>query len=218
VVDAGSDHSFAFVTSVYDDATCDATQVMLYSLVMSQTVAQLVVLTLKGQLGQECTDALRTLGALVKEVDPIASPSGKSTQLYNQHLRFTKLLVWGMVEYKKVILIDSDMVVLKNIDHLFQRSDLSAVEDPGAPGMFNSGLMVISPSTTLLAEMLEALPNAETYNGGDQGFLNSFFESKWRENFATLRLPAIYNAFPRMKRYASWESLLRGHTRHASYC
>lgn len=80
---------------------------------------------------------------------------GQKKKAFQRHLRFSKLHAWGLTHFKKVILIDSDMVVLRNIDHLFLQPDLSAVEDPGAPGKFNSGLMVISPNEETLASMLK---------------------------------------------------------------
>lgn len=50
----------------------------------------------------------------------------ENSHIRNQHLRTTKLRVWSFTEFEKVILMDSDMVVLKNIDHLFAKPDGSA--------------------------------------------------------------------------------------------
>lgn len=191
------------MTTLLDDATCEATAVLLFSLSNTGTNVPRIVLAPRQRLGSDCKQAIQDLGADLREVDEISIMKTPSGREFNKHLRFTKLLAWSLVDYHKIILLDSDMVVLQNIDHLFMHPELSAVEDPGSPGLFNSGLMVIRPDLHILSAMLSALPDSLTYNGGDQGFLNSFFEDEWTRNLA-LRLPITYNVFPRMRHYASW--------------
>lgn len=80
----------------------------------------------------------------VRRVQPQVYPSRYkvSASLNNEtrkSLRFTKLEVWRLTTYKKVVLIDTDTMVLKSIDALFTCPAGSAVADLGAPGNFNSG-------------------------------------------------------------------------------
>jgi len=199
----GSEKAMAYVTTLLDDATCEATEVLLYSLNNTSTNIPCIVLAPQRRLSSDCKQAFQNLGGDLREVEEISITKTESAKEFNKHLRFTKLLAWSLVEFQRVVLIDSDMVVVRNIDHLFASPELSAVEDPGSPGLFNSGLMVIRPDTEILSSMLSALPNASTYNGGDQGFLNFYFKDEWTNNPA-LRLPIIYNIFPRLKHYASW--------------
>ncbi len=42
--------------------------------------------------------------------------------------------------------MDADCVVLRSIDDLFQREELSAAPDAGWPDCFNSGVFVFQPS------------------------------------------------------------------------
>jgi glycogenin glucosyltransferase len=42
--------------------------------------------------------------------------------------------------------LDADCVVLRSIDDLFQREELSAAPDAGWPDCFNSGVFVFQPS------------------------------------------------------------------------
>jgi len=193
----------AYVTTLLDEGTCEATQVLLFSLAKTGTLMPRVVLAARGQLSPVCQQVVKGLGGELREVDAISFTRTASAKRLNKHLRFTKLLAWNLVDYEKVVLIDSDMVVLRNIDHLFGHAECSAVEDPGSPGLFNSGLMVIRPDTEVFDAMLKSLPNLQSYNSGDQGFLNLFFNQTWTTNPA-LRLPITYNIFPRMKHYASW--------------
>lgn len=54
----------------------------------------------------------------------------------------TKLHVWKLTQYEKMVFCDADMVVVRPIDDLFQREELSAVPDCGWPSCFNTGLFV----------------------------------------------------------------------------
>ena len=54
----------------------------------------------------------------------------------------TKLHVWKLTDYDKMVFCDADMVVVRNIDDLFEREELSAVPDCGWPSCFNTGLFV----------------------------------------------------------------------------
>lgn len=182
---------------------CESTQVLLFSLRNIKTSVLPIVMVPRQRLSRECNEAIQNLGAEVREVEEISVTKTASAKQFNKHLRFTKLLAWNLTEFDRIILVDSDMVVLRNIDHLFAHPPLSAVEDPGAPGIFNSGFMVICPDAQIFAAMLRELPSAPSYNSGDQGFLNYFFRDEWISN-PKLRLPITYNIFPRMKHYASW--------------
>lgn len=39
---------------------------------------------------------------------------------------FSKLRVWSLIEYEKVLFLDADVMVLKNLDHLFQEPEFTA--------------------------------------------------------------------------------------------
>lgn len=71
--------------------------------------------------------------------------------------------------------MDADCLVLQNIDELFHRPQLSAVMD--CCDHFNSGVMVLEPNKNILNDMLDKLKNKkiDSYDGADQGFLNSYF-------------------------------------------
>ncbi|CAH8454455.1 unnamed protein product [Schistosoma mattheei] len=91
---------------------------------------------------------------------------------------FTKLHCWRLTQYTKAVFMDADTMVLKNIDDLFEREELSAAPDPGWPDCFNSGVFVFKPHGS--------------FDGGDQGLLNIFF-SDWATKDIRLHLPFIYN-------------------------
>ena len=69
--------------------------------------------------------------------------------------------------------MDADLLVLKNIDKFFILPQVSAA--PNDMVIFNSGVMVIEPSLCMFKELMSKSFKLESYNGGDQGFLNEAF-------------------------------------------
>jgi lipopolysaccharide biosynthesis glycosyltransferase len=132
-------------------------------------------------------------GWTLREIEPVKNPTPAKQQLFPRFDKvFTKLRAWELVEFDKVVLLDADMVVLKNIDELFERPELAAAPDFLLPDRFNSGTMVLAPSRHKVIRMMRALADSPTYDGGDQGFLNTFF-GDWYTGHGERRLPAWYN-------------------------
>ena len=69
---------------------------------------------------------------------------------------FNKLYILSLIEYKKLVYLDCDMIVYKNIDHLFKKPSLSAVQ--GRP-VFNSGLLVLKPSMKIFNNLNNLINN-----------------------------------------------------------
>ena len=126
-------------------------------------------------------------------VEPIPNPRGDGDLLLPRFRNvFTKLRAWELDELDKAVFLDADTLVLTNVDELFDRPEPAAAPDFFLPDRFSSGIVVLDPSRDTLARMTAALATTETYDGGDQGFLNSFFGDWWglpREH----RLPVGYN-------------------------
>lgn len=75
--------------------------------------------------------------------------------------------------YDKIIFLDSDLLVLKNLDGFFAYPQLSAA--PNDFTLFNSGVMVIEPSQCMFEELMRKSLKVKPYNGGDQGLINEVF-------------------------------------------
>ncbi|MDB5890091.1 MAG: hypothetical protein JWP47_922 [Polaromonas sp.] len=117
---------------------------------------------------------------------------------------FDKLHLLGLAEFEKLVYLDSDMMVMGNIDELFDKPHMSAV----AAGRLvhsdwtglNSGLMVIEPEASLpekvgklIQPALERARQAGRTEIGDQDLLNEFYAS-WPAQPA-LHLDDGYNVF-----------------------
>jgi hypothetical protein len=132
-------------------------------------------------------------GWTLREIEPVKNPTPAGEQLFPRFESvFTKLRAWELLDFDKVVLLDADMVVRGPIDELFERPELAAAPDFLRPDRFNSGLMVLEPSSDKAARMMEALSTSPTYDGGDQGFLNTFF-GDWYTGPGDRRLPTWYN-------------------------
>lgn len=112
-----------------------------------------------------------------------------------------KLFMFELDEFDKIVYLDSDMMVLENIDELFERPHMSAVVAGSLyPGneqwvKLNSGCMVIKPQKGLLDEFINILPevvNQREYFG-DQDVLQVYY-SDWEKN-NMLKLDEKYNVF-----------------------
>ena len=132
-------------------------------------------------------------GWTVVEVQPIDNPMAAEHRLFDRFGGvFTKLNAWNLTDYDKLVYVDADTLVLRNVDELFERRDFAAAPDFFRPDHFNSGVMVLEPSRERYTAMLEALPATRSYDGGDQGFLNVFLGDWWAKPVEN-RLPFFYN-------------------------
>ncbi|NWX89923.1 GLYG2 protein, partial [Nothoprocta pentlandii] len=105
---------------------------------------------------------------------------------------FTKLHCWTLTQYSKCVFMDADTLVLCNVDELFDREEFSAAPDSGWPDCFNSGVFVFRPSLKTYHLLLQFAEEHGSFDGGDQGLLNSFF-SNWATTDIDKHLPFIYN-------------------------
>ncbi|XP_028407618.1 glycogenin-1-like [Dendronephthya gigantea] len=105
---------------------------------------------------------------------------------------FTKLHSWKLVEYTKCVFLDADTMVLQNVDDLFNRPEISAAPDTGWPDCFNSGVFVFVPSLQTHNDLIAHALAVGSFDGGDQGLLNSFFNN-WLHLGPDHRLPFVYN-------------------------
>lgn len=68
----------------------------------------------------EVVDQLKTLGCIVKEIQPIV-PTGKVEYKSERFIEtWTKLAVWNQSEYDRLVLLDADMLPLQNMDELMR--------------------------------------------------------------------------------------------------
>ncbi len=122
-----------------------------------------------------------------------AAPFAKGNKplFHNPLLNFVKLRLWELEEFERVVFLDADTLVVRNIDRLFGYPEFAA-----APNLYesladfhrlNSGVFVAQPSRRSFDDLLAALDQPDTFwRRTDQTFLESYFP-EWHG------LPYIYN-------------------------
>lgn len=101
---------------------------------------------------------------------------------------FNKLWLFNLTDFDKVIVLDCDVLVRKDISHWFVDYPTPSATQPGDNIEWNSGAMVISPNQTLFEDMVATLPLVYPYNNEnasesdnmnsafhDQGFFSAYF-------------------------------------------
>ncbi|XP_055834524.1 UDP-glucuronate:xylan alpha-glucuronosyltransferase 2-like [Solanum dulcamara] len=140
------------------------------SLVRTRTKRDLVLL-LDDNISESKRYALTKAGWKLRFIKRIRNPrADKNT--YNKY-NYSKFRLWQLTDYEKVVFVDADIIVLRNMDILFQFPQLSATGNAGS--IFNSGVMVIEPSNCTFNMFMQHTKDIISYNGGDQGFLNEIF-------------------------------------------
>ena len=103
----------------------------------------------------------------------------------------TKLHVFRLTQYSKIVFLDADVLPIRSISHLFTLPhEFSAVPDVGWPDIFNSGVLVLTPGEDRFDSLQTLLQTKGTWDGGDQGILNEWRGGDWN------RLSFTYNTTP----------------------
>jgi alpha-N-acetylglucosamine transferase len=117
---------------------------------------------------------------------------------------FDKICIFGLTDFSKLVYVDSDMIILRNIDELFDKPHMSAV----SAGKFlypdwirlNSGIMVIEPEQGLPEKIMTTLEKSilevDALGGkalGDQDLINAYY-AEWPTS-TELHLDEGYNIF-----------------------
>lgn len=140
---------------------------MAQSIKMSGSTRDLVILVDK-YISDHDRSGLEMAGWQVRTIDRIRNPKAEKDS-YNEW-NYSKFRLWQQTDYDKIIFIDSDLLILQNIDFLFGMPELSATGNHEQ--LFNSGVMVIEPSNCTFQLLMDHVDQVESYNGGDQGYLN----------------------------------------------
>lgn len=193
-----NNRNYAYATLITSDDFFMGLQTMVFTLKQTSTLFPIIVLVTK-QVSKHIINNIEklssppTMSILVKKVEAIPNPSKKVHISGWVNSGYTKLHIWNLIEYDKIVYIDADTCVLENIDHLFSRPNLTAAPDVFPPDKFNAGVLIIEPSKDIFQDMQIKTFELKSYDGGDTGFLNAYFPN-WYLLHSDHRLPFAYNA------------------------
>lgn len=103
---------------------------------------------------------------------------------------FTKISLWRQTQFEHLVYLDADVVTLRAPDELFDvDSKFAGVPDIGWPDCFNSGVLSFKPNLGDYYALLALAQRGISFDGADQGLLNTHFRN-WH------RLSFTYNCTP----------------------
>lgn len=172
--------AYATVLHSSEDYVCGA--VALAESIKHTNSTKDLILLADASISPASRAALELAGWSIRAIRRIRSPSAKKNA-YNEW-NYSKLRLWQLSDYDKIIFIDADFIVLRNLDMFFSSPQLAAAGNDGV--LFNSGIMLLEPSECVFNMLMEKKGELFSYNGGDQGYLNEVF-TWWH------RLPARLN-------------------------
>merc|ERR1712168_1062267 len=184
----------AWVTLCTNDSYGLGALTLASSLKRVNTSRKLVCLVSKGVSGSMLSTLNKKFDEVVN-VDELDSGDAANLKLLGRQelgITFTKLRCWTLTQYSKCVFLDADTLVVQNSDELFDREEFSAAPDAGWPDCFNSGVFVFVPSQKTFDAIMEHAAKEGSFDGGDQGLLNTFF-SDWATNDIHKHLPFLYN-------------------------
>ncbi|KAI3458736.1 hypothetical protein Pfo_015399 [Paulownia fortunei] len=160
----------AYVTLLYGDEFLLGVRVLGKSIRDTGSTKDMVALVSDG-VSDYAKKQLQADGWIVKTISLLENPN----QVHPKRFWgvYTKLKIFNMTNYKKVVYLDADTIVVKNIEDLFKCQKFCA--NLKHSERLNSGVMVVEPSEQVFKDMMTKVNTMHSYTGGDQGFLNSYF-------------------------------------------
>lgn len=190
----------AYITLLSTDWYIDGTLCLYQSLKEVNSQYPLIV-AISSTISQENRDILSKLNIDYIVLEDFSFNEECREMLYamgaeNWAETALKLRIFGLTQFEKLVYLDSDLLILKNIDELFDREHLTAAQD--SPMIFpdkdhkllNAGLMVIEPSKKIEEDLIEIAKNA---NMQDQDIIRSYYPNWLKQR--KLHLPITFNIF-----------------------
>ena len=205
-------NKYSYVTLLTNDSYVYGVALLVESMSRVNTYYPLHVL-INDEVSAASIEILDQLGVTHELVSTIPTPP----DIYQHNLNFepnvaatwrncwTKFHIFNLTQFDKIVFLDADILILKNLDHLFNCPHMTSCLDGEYfnlwPGWdhFNSGCIVIEPSQKLFDDILNFAnnlkePELPEYIIADQEVLNLYFKN-WPTQ-THLHLNKYYDIFP----------------------
>lgn len=184
VPDQTSDCAFVFMLS--SNAYFPCLSVAVHSLQDTGTTKDIIVMVTPN-IWSTIGSALRSMGIIVVEINAVSNPNHHTGHHFRDN--YTKLRIWQLAQYKKIVYSDSDFIYVKNSDDLCElpgavsagRNYYTKKKTWPDPDYFNAGFMVITPGVDTYCDMMESSKDFVSPTGGDQPFQNYYWKDVWEE-------------------------------------
>jgi len=168
------------------------------------------VVVVTPEVSEDVRQVLMQMCVVVRETDAIRTPTPIMNQIkgldamdIGRKDMMTKLMVWSMDEYEKVVYLDSDLIVLRSMDELWEHTVhfgqiLAPARSYSDPQNFGAYLMLLHPGVDTVKQMRDRMKFEEDVvlkedkdvahvklrqaNWVDESFLNKWFADSWLGN------------------------------------
>ncbi|EFO98215.1 hypothetical protein CRE_15431 [Caenorhabditis remanei] len=192
---------YAYVSVLSSNDFLIPAKVLAYRLKkLNASIPYIIIVT--QDITENSVNELKEQGVIVHNDSKIDTPYIKTHKA--RKYQYTKIRLWAMTEFDVIVHLDLDVLPTRDIFTLFECGSFCAVFRHS--DMFNSGVFVLKTNETIFHDMVQHVQTAESYDGGDQGFLNTYFHDlKYApmhdpsgkqpkcENFTMSRLSAKFN-------------------------
>lgn len=178
-----------YISYICNDDYLPGIVALVKSLKYHQCKHDIIVMITSG-VSDKSIKIISDLGAIIKKIDEIHYSGNLSHTIEDRYgkkniswMTFTKINIWKQPEYEKLFYIDADMVVLQNIDSIFEKNctenNISAVfggSDYHKYKGIESGVLLIKPANKIYNGLVEAM-NSDKYDlrMSDQTLINDYF-------------------------------------------
>jgi glycogenin len=195
----------AFVTVLSNDKYLDGVIVLAKSLKAVNTIYPLYCLSSSG-VSKNAERYLEQNGISILKIEAQTlsnEANGDGQEFSHWNYTFDKLQVWGLTQFEKIVFLDSDMLILRNLDSLFDKPAFAAVcAGKSYPTHkdwkeLNSGIIVIDPDNTVKQSLIDLVaPVVSEFKRkgvpvGDQDVIHKFIPD-WPSD-TSLHLDEGYN-------------------------
>ncbi len=129
------------------------------------------------KISEETRDILDYFKINYKVLKSIEYDHSKNENEYWKYT-FDKLNIFSLIEYEKIVYLDIDLLILENIDNLFEINSLSMPLDlPFRDDYFNSGIIVLKPNIEDYNNLVKLAfeSNQKGRKISDQNIINEYF-------------------------------------------
>ncbi|KAF5590493.1 glycogenin-2 beta [Fusarium subglutinans] len=183
-----------YATLLLSDSYLPGALVLAHSLRDAGASRKLAVLVTLDTVSADSITQLKRVYDYIFPVPRIRNDHPANLYLMNRgdlHSAFTKINLWKLTQFSKIVYIDADVVAYRAPDELFDTPHpFAAAPDIGWPDLFNTGVMVLEPNMGDYYAMIAMAERGISFDGADQGLINMHFGQRYH------RLSFTYNVTP----------------------
>lgn len=166
----------AYVTLVATDSYVKGAIVLAYS-IRNIGTTKLLICLVTPELASESLTQLHKVFDHVLPISKLDTFDAEKLALLGRMelgLTVSKIHIWSLDWIETILFLDADTLVLKSIDHLFERYrdiPFAACPDSGWPDCFNSGVFICKPNREVYSDLLNLLATEGSFDGNTNPFI-----------------------------------------------